>query len=73
MVSLAAGLDPDVNLMDLRMPGGGGVDAIRELGRTGARAKVLVLTTYDTDSDTLPAIEASAPTTAQRSPGLTAE
>ncbi|GAA4561607.1 response regulator transcription factor [Streptomyces collinus] len=60
MVSLAAGLDPDVNLMDLRMPGGGGVDAIRELGRTGARAKVLVLTTYDTDSDTLPAIEAGA-------------
>jgi DNA-binding NarL/FixJ family response regulator len=59
-VSLAAALDPDVILMDLRMPGGGGVDAIRELARTGARAKVLVLTTYDTDSDTLPAIEAGA-------------
>jgi DNA-binding NarL/FixJ family response regulator len=59
-VALAAGLDPDVILMDLRMPGGGGVDAIRELTRTGARAKVLVLTTYDTDSDTLPAIEAGA-------------
>ncbi|PPS71549.1 MULTISPECIES: response regulator [Streptomyces] len=59
-VSLAAALDPDVILMDLRMPGGGGVDAIRELTRTGARAKVLVLTTYDTDSDTLPAIEAGA-------------
>ena len=28
--------------------------------RTGARAKVLVLTTYDTDSDTIPAIEAGA-------------
>ena len=53
-------LDPDVVLMDLRMPGGGGVDAIRELTRRGARAKVLVLTTYDTDSDTLPAIEAGA-------------
>lgn len=46
--------------MDLRMPGGSGVDAIRELARRGARAKVLVLTTYDTDSDTLPAIEAGA-------------
>jgi DNA-binding NarL/FixJ family response regulator len=46
--------------MDLRMPGGGGVDAIRELTRRTARAKVLVLTTYDTDSDTLPAIEAGA-------------
>ncbi|MEV5012009.1 response regulator transcription factor [Streptomyces sp. NPDC055692] len=56
----AAALDPDVILMDLRMPGGSGVDAIRELTRRGARAKVLVLTTYDTDSDTLPAIEAGA-------------
>ncbi|WP_046505096.1 response regulator [Streptomyces odonnellii] len=59
-VALAVRLDPDVVLMDLRMPGGGGVDAIAELTRRGARAKVLVLTTYDTDSDTLPAIEAGA-------------
>ncbi|MDX3800787.1 response regulator transcription factor [Streptomyces sp. AK04-3B] len=59
-VAKAGELDPDVVLMDLRMPGGGGVDAIRELTRGGARAKVLVLTTYDTDSDTLPAIEAGA-------------
>ncbi|RPF36392.1 response regulator transcription factor [Streptomyces sp. TLI_185] len=59
-VSRAEALDPDVILMDLRMPGGGGVDAIRELARRGVRAKVLVLTTYDTDSDTLPAIEAGA-------------
>ncbi|MEU5256546.1 response regulator transcription factor [Streptomyces longwoodensis] len=59
-VERAAALDPDVVLMDLRMPGGGGVDAIRELTRRGARARVLVLTTYDTDSDTLPAIEAGA-------------
>jgi DNA-binding NarL/FixJ family response regulator len=56
----AGALDPDVILMDLRMPGGGGVDAIAELTRRGARAKVLVLTTYDTDTDTLPAIEAGA-------------
>ncbi|MFL5995974.1 MAG: response regulator, partial [Streptomyces sp.] len=59
-VERATALDPDVILMDLRMPGGGGVDAIRELTRARARAKVLVLTTYDTDSDTLPAIEAGA-------------
>ncbi|WP_328356609.1 response regulator transcription factor [Streptomyces sp. NBC_00445] len=59
-VEKAATLDPDVILMDLRMPGGAGVDAIRELTRRSARAKVLVLTTYDTDSDTLPAIEAGA-------------
>ncbi|WP_406392024.1 response regulator [Streptomyces sp. NBC_00887] len=59
-VELATRLDPDVVLMDLRMPGGGGVAAIAELTRLGARSKVLVLTTYDTDSDTLPAIEAGA-------------
>lgn len=59
-VALAVRLDPDVVLMDLRMPGGGGVAAIAELTRLGARSKVLVLTTYDTDSDTLPAIEAGA-------------
>ncbi|GAA4570352.1 response regulator [Planotetraspora kaengkrachanensis] len=59
-VELSALLDPDVVLMDLRMPGGGGVDAIAELTRRGLRCKVLVLTTYDTDSDTLPAIEAGA-------------
>jgi len=59
-VALAARLDPDVVLMDLRMPGGSGVDAISELIRRGLRCKVLVLTTYDTDSDTLPAIEAGA-------------
>ncbi|MFD3751261.1 response regulator [Streptomyces cyaneofuscatus] len=52
--------DPDVVLMDLRMPAGGGVAAIAELTRRGARSQVLVLTTYDTDSDTLPAIEAGA-------------
>ncbi|MFJ1614831.1 MULTISPECIES: response regulator [unclassified Streptomyces] len=59
-VDLVARLDPDVVLMDLRMPGGGGVPAIAELTGRGARSKVLVLTTYDTDSDTLPAIEAGA-------------
>ncbi|MDX3582630.1 response regulator transcription factor [Streptomyces europaeiscabiei] len=59
-VELALRLDPDVVLMDLRMPAGNGVKAIAELTRRGARAKVLVLTTYDTDADTIPAIEAGA-------------
>ncbi|TCC05491.1 response regulator [Kribbella soli] len=59
-VELAADLSPDVILMDLRMPGGGGLDAITELARRGIGSKVLVLTTWDTDTDTLPAIEAGA-------------
>ncbi|GLZ14085.1 DNA-binding response regulator [Actinomadura sp. NBRC 104425] len=59
-VALAERLRPDVVLMDLRMPGGGGVEAITELTRRGLPCKVLVLTTYDTDTDTIPAIEAGA-------------
>jgi DNA-binding NarL/FixJ family response regulator len=53
-------LQPDVILMDLRMPRMDGVSAIKELAKRGVPAKVLVLTTYDTDSDVLPAIEAGA-------------
>ncbi|PXY25298.1 DNA-binding response regulator [Prauserella sp. PE36] len=59
-VTLAERLRPDVVLMDLRMPGTGGVAAIAELARRGNPARVLVLTTYDTDSDVVPAIEAGA-------------
>jgi DNA-binding NarL/FixJ family response regulator len=54
----AAGVD--VVLMDLRMPTMGGVEAIGELRRIAPDVRVLVLTTYDTDRDVLPAIEAGA-------------
>jgi DNA-binding NarL/FixJ family response regulator len=53
-------LGADVVLMDLRMPEMGGVEAITRLRRTAPAVRVLVLTTYDTDSDVLPAIEAGA-------------
>jgi DNA-binding NarL/FixJ family response regulator len=59
-IAAAERLRPDVILMDLRMPKTDGVGAIRELARRGVAARVLVLTTYDTDSDVLPAIEAGA-------------
>jgi DNA-binding NarL/FixJ family response regulator len=59
-IAAAEKFQPDVILMDLRMPRTDGVTAIRELANRGVRARVLVLTTYDTDSDVLPAIEAGA-------------
>ena len=59
-VRLARVLLPDVVLMDLRMRGMDGVAAIRELTRLGLPSRVVVLTTFDADSDVLPAIEAGA-------------
>lgn len=54
-------LDPDVVLMDLRMPGGDGVPAIEALRRRDrARPRILVLTTFDADRDIAGAIDASA-------------
>lgn len=59
-LALVHTLRPDVVLMDLRMPRLGGAAAIRELEERGSTAKVLVLTTYDTDRDVVPALEAGA-------------
>ena len=59
-ISKARAYDPDVVLMDLRMPEMDGVSAIRQMTDLGIPARVLVLTTFDTDSDVLPAIEAGA-------------
>jgi DNA-binding NarL/FixJ family response regulator len=59
-VAEAVRLRADVVLMDLRMPEVGGVEATRQLRESAPEARVLVLTTYDTDDDVLPAIEAGA-------------
>ncbi len=40
-------IDPDVVLMDIAMPGLGGIEAAIELKKLGARAKVLILSQYD--------------------------
>jgi DNA-binding NarL/FixJ family response regulator len=59
-VDRAAALGADVVLMDLRMPRMGGVEAIRRLREKAPEIRVLVLTTFDSDSDVLPAVEAGA-------------
>lgn len=59
-VRLALKLEPNVVLVDLRMPIMDGVTAIREIKAHDPAIQVLVLTTYDSDADILPAIEAGA-------------
>jgi DNA-binding NarL/FixJ family response regulator len=59
-VSLAATLQPDLVLMDLRMATMDGVAATAQIRRQLPALPVLVLTTYDSDTDILRAIEAGA-------------
>ncbi|MFJ4714739.1 response regulator [Streptomyces sp. NPDC088785] len=58
--ALAAELAPDIVLMDLRMPGGDGVDSITRMTAAGLSCRTVVLTTYETDRDILRAVEAGA-------------
>ncbi|MFI7211391.1 response regulator [Micromonospora maritima] len=60
-VTRAAAGDVDVVLMDLRFGAGmSGVEATAAITARPGAPRVLVVTTYDTDADTLPAIEAGA-------------
>jgi DNA-binding NarL/FixJ family response regulator len=59
-VRAAATLDPDVILLDLRMPGGDGVRALHDLRTAGARARVLVVTSFTEPTAVLPAVRAGA-------------
>lgn len=53
-------LRPDVVLMDLRMPGVGGVEAILAIRKKHPDARVIVLSTYDSDEDIYRAIQSGA-------------
>jgi two-component system NarL family response regulator len=51
---------PDVTLMDLRLPGMGGVETIAKIRQTHGEARIIVLTTFDGDEDIYRAIRAGA-------------
>ena len=59
-VLLAAELAPDVVLMDIRMPVLDGLEATRAITGANARARVLVLTTFDLDEYVFGALKAGA-------------
>jgi len=59
-VTEAVRLRVDVVLMDLRMPQMSGVEAIAALAGAAPSVRVLVLTTFDSETDVLPAVEAGA-------------
>lgn len=59
-VALFSKHHPDVTLMDLRLPGMSGVDAIRSIREKHPAARFIVLTTYDGDADIHRALEVGA-------------
>ncbi|MEU5877243.1 response regulator transcription factor [Spirillospora sp. NPDC047279] len=59
-VSLAESLEPDIVLMDLKMPGADGLAALTELRARGVAARVLVLTSVTERGHVLPAVQAGA-------------
>jgi two-component system, NarL family, response regulator LiaR len=59
-VTAAERLRPDVILMDLEMPGAGGVDATRRITESRPDARIVVLTSHASEEDVFPALKAGA-------------
>src|SRR5215510_9090353 len=59
-VELYSRHQPDITLMDLRMPELSGVEAITEIRRQFPGARIIVLTTYDGDEDIYRSVQAGA-------------
>ena len=59
-INLAEQLQPDVILMDLQMPGGGGLPAIREIVQTSPHIRILVVTMFEDDDSVFAAMRTDA-------------
>lgn len=59
-VEMATAHQPDVVLMDLQMPGGSGLAAIRELGKSSPNIRILVVTLFEDDESVFAALRAGA-------------
>ena len=59
-INLAEKLQPDVILMDLQMPGGGGLPAIRQIVQTSPHIRILVVTMFEDDDSVFAAMRGGA-------------